>query len=352
MPIQKIARDGATTYKVQIRRRGFPSVFKTFDRYSEAKAFEERTLREQATRAAHGVNVNLTLAEVIDTYVASDEYAALRSDRSAYHTHWRNRLGGYKLVSLNRSVYQHEADLLAKGGRDGKRSRQTVAVYTAALGTALKFAVQRLTADSRALAELRCCSFTAASNVRGRALEPAEVRNLLAAADAAPWKHWPLVVRLLLVTAGRKSDILQRRRRDVDLDAGTVLVPVQKNGDPKLMIVPPGEVLDMLAARCEGLQPDELLFPGRLKTTALDPKKSWPKLVTAAGLPDDCTMHWLRKTTATTLLRAGVDIASVQKITGHKTAAVLLKHYASAGEARQREVACLHAPALLGVVAA
>lgn len=350
MPIQKIARDGATTYKVQIRRRGFPSVFKTFDRYSEAKAFEERTQREQKVRAAHGCNVNLTVSEVIEAYLQSDEYAKLRSDRSPYLAHWKKRLGGHKLASLNRAVYQNEADLLAKG--DGKpRSRQTVAVFMAALGSLLKFATRKMAADANALAEFRCCSFSAQSRVRGRALEPDEVRRLIAAADRAKWQHWPLVVRLFLTTAARKSEILRRCRRDVDLEAGTILVPITKNGEPRTMIVPPGAVLDMLKVRCEGLEPDDLLFPGRKKTSPLDPKKSWPKLVADAGLPEDCTLHWLRKTTATTLMRAGVDIASVQKVTGHKTAAVLLKHYASANEARQREVVTQHVSALLGVAA-
>jgi hypothetical protein len=89
VPIQKIARDGATTYKVQKRRRGLPSVFKTFDRYSEAKAFEERSQREQKVRAALGCNVNLTVREVIEAYLESDEYAKLRSDRSSYLAHWK-----------------------------------------------------------------------------------------------------------------------------------------------------------------------------------------------------------------------------------------------------------------------
>ena len=351
MPIQKVTRDSTTRYKVQVRRRGFPSVFKSFDRYADARAFEERTLRDQKARAAYGCNVHLTLADVIDEYIESDEYAALRSDRSGYLAHWRRRLGDQKLASLNRNVYQHEADRLAKGGRDGARSRATVAVFMGSLGTLLKYATRTLAADATALAEFRCCSFGVQSKVRGRALEPDEVRRLIAAADASKWPHWGLVVRLLLVTAGRKSDILQRRRRDVDLDAGTILVPVSKNGDPKLMAVPPGEVLDQLRVRCEGLEPDALLFPGRKATTPLDPKKSWPKLVARAGLPDDCTLHWLRKTAATTLLRAGVDVASVAAVTGHRTHAVLLRHYCSAGEARQREVVAQNVGALLGIAA-
>jgi len=346
MPIQKITRDGATAYKVQIRRRGFPSAFQTFERYSDAKVFEERTLREQESRAAYGCNVGLTLGEAIDAYLASEEYAKLRSDRSAYHDHWKARLGSRKLTTLSRVVYQDEADLLATGGKR-PRSKATVSCFMSALGTELKYATRKMAADARALAEFRCCTFSAQSGVRGRALEPDEVRRLIAAADAAPWPHWGLVVRLGLVTAARRGEILNRCRADVDLDAGTITVPVSKNGDPRTMIVP-GDVLNLLKARCDGLDPSDLLFPGRKKDAPLDPKKSWPKIVKVAALPEDCTMHWLRKTCATTLLRAGVDIASVQKVTGHKTAAVLLRHYASAGEARQREVVTQHAGLLLG----
>jgi integrase len=217
-----------------------------------------------------------------------------------------------------------------------------------ALGTVLKYATRKMAGDARALAEFRCCTFSAQSGVRGRALEPDEVRRLIAAADAAKWPHWGLLVRLALTTAARKGELLNRFRRDVDLDAGTILVPVGKNGDPRTLIVI-GEALEMLKARCEGLKHDDLLFPGRLKTSPLDPKKSWPKLVLRADVPADCTFHWLRKTTATRLLRAGVDVASVAAVTGHKTHAVLLRHYASAGEARQREVVTLHAGLLLGL---
>jgi integrase len=346
MPIQKIARRGGTAYKVQIRRRGFPSAFRTFSRYGDARAFEERILREQEVRAAYGCNVNLTLADVIDAYTASDEYASLRSDRSAYHAHWKRRLGDRKLGSLHRAIYQGEAEQLTQAGR----SRATVAVFMSALGTELKYATRKMAADARALAEFRCCSFSAQSAVRGRALETDEMRRLIAAADAASWPHWGLLVRLALSTAGRKGELLKRLRRDVDLDAGTITVPVSKNGDAKVMIVT-GTVLDMLKARCDGLEPDSLLFPGRKASTPLDPKKSWRKLVTAAQLPEDCSFHWLRKTAATRLLRAGVDVASVAAVTGHRTHAVLLRHYASASQVRQREVVGQHAALLLGLSA-
>jgi len=104
--------------------------------------------------------------------------------------------------------------------------------------------------------------------------------------------------------------------------------------------------------RGRALEADDLLFPGGKRTTPLDPRKSWASLVREAGLPSDCTMHWLRKTAATTLLRAGVDFASAQKVTGHKMASVLLRHYASSSEVRQREVITQYASLLLGGPAA
>jgi Transposase DDE domain len=216
MPIQKVTRAGATVYKVQIRRRGFPSVFKTFERYSDAKAFEDRSLREQESRAAFGSNVNLTLGQVIDAYLASEEYAKLRSNRKGHNEHWWARLGTRKLTSLNLNVYQHEADLLAKGGRR-PRSRATVASFMSALGTTLKYATRKLAADSRALAEFRCCTFSVQSGVRGRALEPEEVRRLVAVADVAKWPHWGLLVRLAL-----KPEAGRVRRQTVEHAYGTL----------------------------------------------------------------------------------------------------------------------------------
>jgi site-specific recombinase XerD len=103
-----------------------------------------------------------------------------------------------------------------------------------------------------------------------------------------------------------------------------------------------GETLDLPNSRRDHLRPDDLLFLGRKKRTPLDPKKGWKGMVKRGGLPEDCTLHWLRKTCATRLLRAGVDIASVAKVTV-TVHTVLLKHYASAGEARQREVVTQHA---------
>jgi hypothetical protein len=65
VPIQKIVRAGQIAYKVQIRRKGFPSTFQTFARFSDARSFEKRTLREQAAMCAYGCNVHLTVEEAI-----------------------------------------------------------------------------------------------------------------------------------------------------------------------------------------------------------------------------------------------------------------------------------------------
>jgi hypothetical protein len=106
---------------------------------------------------------------------------------------------------LKRAVYQGEAQWLVGNAGPRGRSPQTVAVFMSSLGKVLKYATRALAADARALAEFRYCSFAAESKVRGRALEADEITSLLAAAAAARWPHWGLLVRLLLTTAGARA---------------------------------------------------------------------------------------------------------------------------------------------------
>lgn len=55
-----------------------------------------------------------------------------------------------------------------------------------------------------------------------------------------------------------------------------------------------------------------------------------------AGLPRRIRIHDLRHTAATNLLAAGVDITTVQAITGHASAATLMDTYAHTTVERQR----------------
>lgn len=93
---------------------------------------------------------------------------------------------------------------------------------------------------------------------------------------------------------------------------------------------------DFLKAHLESLPDDvEWLFPnsasksGRVMTI----RKAHRRVVKAAGLnPDEVLRHTFRHTAITHLVQAGVDLPTVQKVSGHKTLAMVARYAHANGE--------------------
>ena len=65
----------------------------------------------------------------------------------------------------------------------------------------------------------------------------------------------------------------------------------------------------------------------------VNPEKPWKRVVKAAGLdPSEVVRHTLRHTAITHLIQAGVDLPTVQKISGHKTLEMVLRYAHQNGE--------------------
>jgi integrase len=67
--------------------------------------------------------------------------------------------------------------------------------------------------------------------------------------------------------------------------------------------------------------------------------RAFKAAVLRVGLPDDTTLHDLRRPTASLLVASGVDVATAAAILGHKNASVLLDVYARALQAPKRDAA-------------
>jgi site-specific recombinase XerD len=71
------------------------------------------------------------------------------------------------------------------------------------------------------------------------------------------------------------------------------------------------------------------LFPSPAAESghAQDIRKAFRRVVKAAGLdPDQVVRHTLRHTAITHLVQAGVDLPTVQRISGHKTFAMVARY--------------------------
>src|SRR4051794_19857439 len=149
------------------------------------------------------------------------------------------------------------------------------------------------------------------------------------------------LIRLLANTGLRFGELAALRVRRVDFlrrrlmiaESATEVAGELVFGTPKShqqRTVPlPAELVEPLARRCEGKEPDDLLLttpagtPLRLRNWR---RMVWNPAVEAAGL-SDITPHDLRHTAASLAVASGAHAKAVQRILGHASAAMTLDVY-------------------------
>ena len=149
----------------------------------------------------------------------------------------------------------------------------------------------------------------------------------MADADLECW----LFILFGLNTAMRHSEILQSRFDHLDLHLQRLYVPIAKAGSREQPITP--ELADILQKEREMRDdPDGWIFPSprpHASRTGHRHRMDVPfrRAVRAAGLdPSLVTPHVLRHSAITNLVIAGVDLPTIQRISGHKTLAMVLRY--------------------------
>jgi integrase len=139
-----------------------------------------------------------------------------------------------------------------------------------------------------------------------------------------------LFIAFGLNTAMRHSEILAARFDEIDFDKLRLFVPDAKAGQRTQPITP--ELAEMLRAERE-MRDDHTswIFPSPHKDSGTGHRarmdNAFRDAVIRAGLdPKLVTPHVMRHTAITTLVQAGVDLPTIQKISGHKTLAMVLRY--------------------------
>ena len=130
---------------------------------------------------------------------------------------------------------------------------------------------------------------------------------------------YPFIV-IGLETSMRKSEILSIRRENIDIERRIIYIPKAKAGAREQPITK--RLADFLAGYLDVLPPSPWLFPSLAAQSGhtMDIKRPYYRVVKAAGLdPNQVIKHTLRHTAITHLVQSGVDLPTVQRISGHKT---------------------------------
>jgi site-specific recombinase XerD len=155
-------------------------------------------------------------------------------------------------------------------------------------------------------------------------VEASDLEKLRAGAIAFADRRFGVYVSLLIDTGARKSELLERRWSEVNLEQREILAPTTKNGTPRVLFFT--ERTEQLISRVYPKRaPGALVFEGKIPGQPIDYKRSWTMLtqqVDLAGLH----MHDVRHAAAANLLKAGVTLAVAAQVLGHDPA-VLARRY-------------------------
>ena len=164
-------------------------------------------------------------------------------------------------------------------------------------------------------------------NQRIHYLSAEEARRLLNAAQSL---NHPVLYGYILIgldTRMRSQEILSIRLENIDLNALSIHIPKAKAGSRTQPMTP--RVAEYLKTKLEERQ-QGWLFPATQASqhghfTGI--VKPFKKAVELAGLdPKQVVRHTLRHTAITHLVQAGVDLPTVQRISGHKSMSMVLRY--------------------------
>jgi integrase len=319
-----IAADGrhSTSYRAQVRLRGFPSETATFARKTDAAAWKHAT--EAAMREGRYFPQReakrRTLSDLVDR-----QLDAVRIKRphdyqrqSGLLGWWREQLGDYALDQVTPAVIAKQRDKLLK-----TRSPATVNRYLAALSKAFTSAVREWNwlNDN----PLRRVAKEAEPQGRIRFLSDTERKALLAACRQSTLPELHLIVLLALTTGMRRGELLGLRWPDVDLERRLIVLHKTKNHERRSVPIAP-DMVAMLRDHAKVRRLDsDLLFPSK-EGRPVDVDHAWYAALAAAKVTN-FRFHDLRHTAASYLAMSGATTPELAAVLGHKTLA-MVKRYA------------------------
>ncbi|MGL4962902.1 MAG: tyrosine-type recombinase/integrase [Inquilinus sp.] len=310
------AKEAARRYAKSVQA-GAPSspaltVDEALDRYFEAKTVEGmKSVKEAETRATAHIRPKLGKLRVAD----------LTIDRVR---RWRDDLvkAPKRLRTAKDAERRNVKEVDPNDAEAMRKRRDTVNRTLTLLKAALNWARDhRLVDDDTAWRLVKPYRNTTAARVRFLDLD--EQRTLL--------KHSAGALRELvgaaLMTGARFSELARLTVRDVDCENGTVFIAESKAGKSRYVPLPSGGVA-LFSRLVNEKQPSTPVLtqgsgePWKKSTYFRDFKAA----VVAAGVAP-LTLHELRHSYASTMIRAGAPLMVVGRALGHADTRMVEKHY-------------------------
>ena len=327
-------------YRAQVRKRGMPSISRTFDLKADAEAWAreiERELQRGNIAAATNEAGRVTVGKIVERYTAA-VLPRLRSKGAAgYVRACDARFGAFFLGSVRSVDVAAWRDDLLKDGL----AAQSVIHHLNTLSSIFSYAEKELSIPLPAGNPAKAIRKPAAPKSRDRRLRPGELDALLAAADST--KRTPelrQIIMLAVETSMRQGELLGLEWKRIDLVECTAHLVDTKNGESRTVALSSTALDALRAMKAQPRRIDGRVFGWaavdsfekawvRCKARALE---AYGKACEKAGTkPDpaflaDLRFHDLRHEATSRLFEKGLGIMEVASMTGHKSLAMLKRY--------------------------
>jgi integrase len=306
-------------WQVQIRRKGYPPVAKTFATKAHAVQFA-RSIESDLDRGAITWSADAertTIGELIDRYLrdVTPSKRAVRQERQRL-AFLKRHFGAYRAIQLQpKHVASYRDDRLAQGKAGG-----TVIRELNALSHVLEVAV-RDWGLPLPLNPAKRIRRPVASRGRDRRVSDEELDALMRVCRKSRATQLAAAVEFAIETGMRLGEMLGLSWPQIDLPHQVATLPLTKNGSARE--VP----LSTTAVQILQVQPrhisDPRVFWRWKRTDSFE--HAWRRAVRKAGLTD-LHFHDLRHEATSRFFEMGLDIMEVSAITGHKTLQMLKRY--------------------------
>lgn len=326
-----ITKTSSGSWKALIRRKGWPTIIKTFRIRRDAEDWA-RTTEDEIIRGIYvprSDSEKLTLANALDRYqrdISSTKKATTQQREKSRIKQVRNALGNYSLASLTTDTIAKYRDGRLADGKSNNTVRLELALLSHLYTTAIRewglgIAVNPVTNVRK----------PSPGKGRDRRLDEQEEVLLLAACNehSNPFLGW--MVRLALYTAMRHGEIVNLTRSQVNLSKRTLFLSDTKNNTVRTVPLTDKAYETIVEVLDFPIRPDDtdLLFygnPGRDgKRRPYQSGRVWDEALARSGLTN-LKFHDLRHEATSRFVEAGLSDQQVSSITGHKSMQMLKRY--------------------------
>jgi len=312
--IQKLINKQGVSYRVQIRRKGFPNIFKTFAYKKDARLFVLKIEESESTHRAF--TSMMTFNTLIEMYLSNEYLGTKPQMQRSRLKHWLNHMGDIPINDIDKEDITSGLENLSK-----ELSNATINKYKKLVSVVFNYGIRELgllenpTRYIRSLPEKKG---------RTRYLSNNERERLFKACRDSKWDKLYLLVLMAITTGARRGELLSLRWNNLDIDKQTAYVMTSKNGESKVLPLTEGVIKELQRF---SLIDNSLIFASETKPDK--PYiffKQWKRVRNEAELVD-FRFHDLRHTTASYLAQNGATLLEIADVLGHKQIEVT-KRYA------------------------